>query len=220
MMRFGSLLLFALAVTVFCVAEDPYGQIPRPRPLEPNDALKSFDLQPGFRIELVASEPMIRSPVAIDFDEDGRLYVVEYPEYNQQANPDFKGHGCVKLLEDTDGDGKFDRATIFADNLNSPVAVACWDGGVFVGVVPDLWYFKDTDGDGKADVARKVLTGFDRDKAGEGMLNSFRWGLDNRFHISTGLVGGQLRRADQPDSKPTAIRKQNIKFDPRTSDFT
>jgi len=220
MMRFGSLLLFALVATIYCLADDPYGQIPRTRPLEPSDALKSFDIQQGFRIELVACEPMIRSPVAIDFDEEGRLYVVEYPEYNQQANPDFKGHGCIKLLEDTDGDGKFDRATVFADNLISPVGVACWDGGVFVGVVPDLWYFKDTDGDGKADVARKVLTGFDRDKAGEAMLNSFRWGLDSRFHISTGLVGGHLRRADQPDAKPTPVRKQNIKFDPRSGDFT
>jgi putative membrane-bound dehydrogenase-like protein len=90
---------------------------------------------------------------------------------------------------------------------------------VFVGAVPDLWYLKDTDGDGKADVKRQVLTGFDRDKAGEGMLNSFRWGPDNRFHIATGLAGGSLKPADKPDAKPVLVRRQNIRFDPRTGGF-
>jgi putative membrane-bound dehydrogenase-like protein len=103
--------------------------------------------------------------------------------------------------------------------LDSPVAVACWDGGVFVGIVPDLWYMKDSDGDGKADVKKKVLTGFERDKAGEAMLNSFRWGPDNRFHIATGLAGGNLKSADKPDAKPVLVRRQNIRFDPRTGAF-
>ena len=198
---------------------DPY-ELAKVKPLEPADARKAFEPRPGFRIELVASEPLVRSPVAIDFDENGRMYVVEYRDYNQFANP--KGgaiRGCIKLLEDSDGDGVYDKATVFADDLESPVAVACWDGGVFVGVVPDLWYFKDTDGDGKADVKRKVLTGFDRDKAGEAMLNSFRWGADNRFHIATGPAGGNLRAADKPDAKPMPIRRQNILFDPRTGAF-
>lgn len=214
----GSLII--LMVAAWIAADDPIGKVARTTPLEPADALRSFDIQPGFRIELVASEPLIRSPVAIAFDENGRLYVAEFPEYNQQANPAFREHGCIKLLEDTDGDGRFDRATVFADNLNAPVAVACWDGGVFVGIVPDLWYFKDTDGDDKADVKRLVLTGFDRDKAGEGMLNSFQWGLDNRLHISTGLAGGKLRRADQPDAKPITVRRQNLLLDARNGEFT
>lgn len=192
-------------------------ELPKIKPLEPAEAIKAFDVRPGFRVELVAAEPLIRSPVAIDFDENGRLFVAEFPEYNQYANPNgSKERGCIKLLEDTNGDGRYDKATVFAENLDSTVAVACWDGGVFVGAVPDLWYFKDTDGDGKADIRRKVLTGFDRDRAGEAMLNSFRWGPDNRFHIATGLAGGNLRPADQPNAKPTLVRRQNIRFDPRT----
>ena len=198
----------------------PVTDLPKVKPLDPTEAARQFDVRPGFRIELVAAEPLIRSPVAIDFDENGRLFVAEFPEYNQYANPNPpKDRGCVKMLEDTDGDGTFDRATVFADGLDSPVAVACWAGGVFVGVVPDLWYFRDTDGNGKADVKKKVLTGFDRDRAGEAMLNSFRWGPDNRFHIATGLAGGNLRPADRPDAKPVLVRRQNIRFDPRTAHF-
>ncbi|MCE9567688.1 MAG: cytochrome C, partial [Planctomycetes bacterium] len=200
---------------------DPFAEVPRVKALEPAESLKAFDVQPGFRVELVASEPLIRSPVAMDFDENGRLFVAEFPEYNQYANPvGSKERGCIKMLESTKGDGKYDKATVYAADLDSPVAVACWDGGVFVGVVPDLWYFKDTKRDGKADVKRKVLTGFERDKAGEAMLNSFRWGPDNRFHIATGLAGGTLRKAGEPGDKGTLIRRQNIRFEPRNGDFT
>jgi putative membrane-bound dehydrogenase-like protein len=219
--RFARLAAVLTLWVAIAAAAAPPGldDLPKIKPLEPAEAVKSFQLRPGFRIELVASEPLIRSPVAVDFDESGRLFVVEFPEYNQYANPGSKERGCVKMLTDTNGDGIFDKASEYAAGLDSPVAVACWDGGVFVGVVPDLWYFKDTDGDGRADVKRKVLTGFERDRAGEAMLNSFRWGPDNRFHIATGLAGGNLRRADQEDAKATSVRRQNILFDPRTGDF-
>ena len=154
--------------------------------------------RPGFRVDLVAAEPLLRSPVAIDFDEDGRLYVAEFPEYNQYADRNARGGtGCVRLLEDTRGVGVYDKSTLFADNVPMATAVACWDGGVYVGSAPDLLYLKDTDGDGKADVRRVVYTGFGTDQAGEGMLNSFRWGLDNRFHIATSLDGGSVRRGDR-----------------------
>lgn len=216
--RLAAVLTLWAAITV--VAAPPeLDDLPKIKPLEPAEAVKSFQLRPGFRIELVASEPLIRSPVAMDFDENGRLFVVEFPEYNQYANPGSNERGCVKLLADTNGDGIFDKSSEYAANLDSPVAAACWDGGVFVGIVPDLWYFKDTDGDGRADVKRKVLSGFERDRAGEAMLNSFRWGPDNRFHIAAGLAGGNLHRADKEDAKAISVRRQNILFDPRTGDF-
>ena len=152
-------------------------------PKSPGEALKAFRVRPGFRVELAAAEPQLASPVALDFDEDGRLYVAEYPEYNQYASKQPQGHGRVRLLEDTDGDGVYDKSTIFLDNLDSPTAVCCYDGGVFVGAAPDILYAKDTDGDGKADVRRVVFTGFGADAYGDTMLNSFRWGFDNRVHV-------------------------------------
>lgn len=191
-------------------------KIPKIEPLEPKEAAKAIVLRPGFEAKLVASEPNLRSPVAIAFDEDGKMYVAEFVEYNQYVVPDFKQKGSVRLLEDTNGDGVFDKSTLFADNLDSPVAVGCWDGGVFVGAVPDLWYLKDTTGDGKADLREKIITGFEKDKAGEAMLNSFCWGPDNVFHISTSYAGGELKRTDRDDAKPLPVRRQNIRFDPLT----
>src|SRR5438876_7529600 len=115
------------------IDKDFAAELPRIAPKSPADAVKTFKLAPGFKIELVASEPAIRSPVAVDFDEGGRMYVAEFPEYNQQANPKFKERGAIKLLEDTKGSGVYDKVTVFADNIDAPVALACWDGGIFVG---------------------------------------------------------------------------------------
>src|SRR5204862_6906323 len=108
---------------------------------------------------------------------------------------------------------------LFASDVAMATAVACWDGGVYVGSPPDLLYLKDTNGDGKADVRRVVLTGFGTDKAGEGMLNSFRWGLDNRFHVSPSLDGGSVRRGGQPGAKPVAVRGQVLLLDPLSETF-
>jgi putative membrane-bound dehydrogenase-like protein len=199
--------------------QDFASELPRIPPKNPAESLKAFHIHPGFRIELVAAEPLLASPVALDFDEDGRLYVAEYPEFNQSASKQPQGHGRVRLLVDTHGNGVYDKSTIFLDNLDSPTAVCCYDGGVFVGAVPNILYAKDTDGDGKADVCRTVFTGFARDAGGEAMLNSFRWFLDNRIHVQTSFSGGAVRHARKPNSRPVSVRGQVFLFDPRSEAF-
>ena len=200
-------------------AEPDYSaELPRIAPKSPEESLKAIRLKAGFHAEIVAAEPLIRSPMAMDFDEFGRAFVVELPEYNQYGSAKPHGQGAIKRLEDTDGDGRFDKATVYVDDLNYPTAVACWDDGILVGVAPDILFCKDTDGDGKADVRRKLFTGFGQDKAGEGMLNSFRWRIDNRFHIPTGLDGGEIvaaqtTEANQP--KPINVRGQHLLLEPR-----
>jgi len=199
--------------------QDYAAELPRVPPKTPAESQKAFVVRPGFRVELAASEPLLRSPVAMDFDEDGRLYVAEFPEYNEYAATKPLGKGCIRLLEDADGDGVYETSGVFAADVPMATAVACWDGGVYVGSAPDLLYLKDTNGDGKADVRRVVLTGFGKDRGGEGMLNSFRWALDNRFHISTSLDGGDVHRAGQADAKTVSVRGYGLVFDPRGEAF-
>ena len=191
---------------------DYSAELPKIAPKSPVESLKCIKLKVGFHAELVASEPLIRSPMAMDFDEYGRAFVVELPEYNQYGSTKPHGKGAIKLLEDTNGDGQYDKASVFVDDLNYPTAVACWDGGIFVGVAPDLIYCKDTDGDGKADVRQVLFTGFGQDKAGEGMLNSFRWRIDNKLHIPTGLDGGTIVPGrDHPTLKPNDTKPNDTK---------
>jgi putative membrane-bound dehydrogenase-like protein len=209
--------------------KDFSAELPRIPPKSPEEALQSIRVKSGFHVELVASEPLIRSPMAMDFDEFGRAFVVELPEYNQYASPKPHGRGAIKMLEDTNGDGRYDKATVYVDELDYPTAVACWDGGILVGVAPDILFCKDTDGDGRADIRQKLVTGFGMDKAGEGMLNSFRWRIDNRFHIPTGLDGGEIvpaqtsevsKTSEVSNVKPINVRGQHLLLEPRGMTIT
>ncbi|MBS0265439.1 MAG: c-type cytochrome [Planctomycetes bacterium] len=190
-------------------------ELPRIPPHEPADALSTFQTLPGFRLEQAAAEPLLHSPVAIDFDENGRLFVCEMVDYSEQ---DKEFLGAVRVLEDVNGDGKFDKSTLLADKLSWPTALCCYDGGVFVGAAPDIYYLKDTDGDGKADIRRTVYTGFGRSNV-QGLFNSFHWGLDNRIHGATSSSGAQVRRPDLPDAAPIVLAGRDFAFDPKTLDL-
>ncbi|MEO1998718.1 MAG: PVC-type heme-binding CxxCH protein, partial [Planctomycetaceae bacterium] len=190
-------------------------RLPRIPARSPSESLASLRVRPGFRVELVASEPLIRDPVALEFDARGRMYVVELPQYNAYALKDVKWAGSVRLVVDRDADGHYDTSTVFLDGLKYPTAVTCFDGGVFVGDAPDLLYAKDTDGDGRADIRRVVYTGFGSDKAGEAHLNSFRWSFDNRIHLSTNLSGGDVRWLGASARKAVSVRSRGLIFDPR-----
>jgi putative membrane-bound dehydrogenase-like protein len=189
--------------------------LPRVPPTDAADALANIQVLPGFRVELVAAEPLIRDPIAMDFDEQGRLYVVEMPGYSEQREEE---RGTIKRLTDTDGDGVFDSATIYADDLPWATAVACWDGGIFVGVAPDILYCKDSDDDGVADSRDVVYTGFGLSNV-QGLLNSFQWGLDNRIHGATSSSGAEVTRPDDPSFAPLSLRGRDFSFDPRTRDI-
>jgi putative membrane-bound dehydrogenase-like protein len=186
------------------------------------DAVKTFQVHKGFHLDLAASEPLIASPVAVAFDENGRMFVVEMIDYSERRD-ETPHPGRIKMLEDTDGDGFFDKATIFADNLPWPTAVICWNGGVFVGASPDIIWLKDTNGDGKADERETVFTGFGEGAARlnvQALLNSFNWGLDNRIHGATSNNGGRIRQLKHPEARPLELRGHDFSFDPRTLTMT
>ena len=156
--------------------------VPTPVPLSPEEALKTFKLPPGFHIECVASEPLVEDPIAMSFDADGKMWVVEMRGYMHDI--DGRGEdqpiGRIKVLTDTDGDGKFDQAVVFLDNLVMPRAVLPTRGGALVAEPPELAFWQDTDGDGKADKKTLVATDYGR-RGGqpEHMANGLLPALDN-----------------------------------------
>jgi len=175
-LRWSSMLLGAQEPVV-----DPKA-LPKFPPVAVRDALNTFQLRKGFRLELVAAEPLVTDPIALAFDEDGRLFVVETNDYPERGDQLL---GQVRRLEDTDADGRFDKSTVFAKGLRWPAAIACYGGGVFVGATPDLLYYKDTNDDGVADQKQIVLTGWGNRATRlepEGVFNSLAWGLDNQIH--------------------------------------
>jgi len=198
------------------------GKLPSVPPTPPHEAAKTFRVLDGFRMDLLAAEPLVASPVAMTYDENGRAYVCEMRDYPYtdkarhkpgQENPTDQPIGRIRMLEDSDGDGTFDKSTIYADGLSWPTGVACFQGGIFVAATPDIWYFKDTTGDGVADERRKVLTGF-RKLNVQAVMNNLTWGLDNRIHGAGGSNGGQIRPVDQPEAKPVAISRHDFSIDP------
>src|SRR5437867_5976158 len=152
--------------------------------LTPDEALAAFHLEPGLRIDLVAAEPLVVDPVAMAFDERGRLIVVENRGYPTGPGPGKPPAGIIAILEDTDGDGRFDKRTVFADGLTFPNGIMPWKGGVFVTCAPDLLYLKDTDGDGRADIRRVVFTGFATNGSTQLYVNDPTLGLDNWVYLA------------------------------------
>jgi len=159
--------------------------------------MKTFFLPPGYRVELVASEPMIQEPVLVDFDPDGRLWVVEMIGYMQDiaATGEREPLGRVSVLQDLNDDGRMDKKTVFLDKLVLPRALKVLDRGVLVGEPPNLWLARDTNGDLRADTRELVTNTFGRLEANvEHNANSLLWSLDNWMHTSETDVYLRLRK--------------------------
>ncbi len=153
-----------------------------PAPVVPaEEAVDNFKVAPGFRVELVAAEPLVDDPVAIDWDADGRLWVVEMRGFmpTVDGKGERAGFGQVVVLEDHDGDGRMDASTVYLDGLVMPRAVAVVEGGVLVAEPPKLLYCRDTDGDLRADEKEVVLDGYGKQGPVEHTDNGLMRALDN-----------------------------------------
>lgn len=193
---------------------DYAAELPRIPPTAPAQALDTFQVADGYEMRLVASEPLIGSPVAVEWDADGRMYVCEMRGYSENRDDQIS---TIGLLVDDDDDGIYDRRTTFASGLKWPTAIFPFDGGLFVGDAPEVLYLKDTDGDGVADVRRTVLTGLGTSNV-QGLMNSMRWDLDNGIHLACSSVGGKVMTVGASWS-PVNIRGRDILLDPRSGEF-
>lgn len=196
---------------------DP-AELPRIPPKGIQEAIASFQLADDFRIELAAGEPQVVDPVAVAFDEDGRMFVAEmrgYPERRAEAL------GRIKLLEDVDGDGHYEKATVFAEGLKWPTGVVCWGEGVFVAASPEILYFADRDRDGVAEERKVVFTGFGAGLSRlnmQALVNGLQWGPDGRIYGSTASNGGLVRPTEGKE-KALNLRGSDFSFDPETLDL-
>lgn len=184
-------------------------------PQSPSDSLRSLRTHPKLQIELVASEPLVDDPVAIDFGLDGRLWVAEMVDYARAVDEEFVPAGRIKVLADTDGDGQYDQPTVFLDGLRFPTEVKVWRGGVLVCDAPQILFAQDTDGDGKADVRRELFTGFETHNP-HARVNSLRFGLDNWLYGSGGIFGGKITSFA---GQTVDVTNRDFRMNPDTGDI-
>jgi len=210
---------FTLLCLLACPCQGAQSDATNPAPAiaaaQSTNVLAAFRVKPGFRVELVAADPLIASPVAIAFDENGRLFVAESRNLAAPGGPS-AGAGRVRLLEDTDGTGEYTSSTIYADKLPLASAVACYAGGVFLAAGPEILYLKDTRTNGIAHV-RNVVCGIEaatNTQHAPARPNNFNWGLDNRIHSA--CAGTADDTVFSPTTGGAAVALGNaFSFDPR-----
>lgn len=191
-------------------------------PLSPAESLRRLHVPSGFRAELVAAEPMVLDPVAFDWDERGRLWVVEMADYPLGMDGKGKPGGRVRILEDTDGDGRYDQARLFAEGLNFPNGILTWHDGAMVTAAPEILLLRDTNGDGQADERRVLVSGL---QEGNQQLraNGLRWGLDNWVHVAIGghhgKYGVSTRLKSARTGQEVLVGSRDFRFRPDTGEL-
>lgn len=187
-----------------------------PPPKTPVEALASFRVREGFRVELVAAEPVVIDPVNFDWGADGRLWVVEMRDYPLGLDGHGKPGGVVKVLEGLNPEGRYERAIPFLEDIPFPSSVMPWKKGVLVAAAPNLFYAEDTDGDGRADVRKVLFTGFVEGNQ-QHRFNGFEWGLDGWVYAANGDSGGKVR--SERTGQVVSISGRDFRFQPESGEF-
>ncbi len=175
-----------------------------PQPTDVEAAIQSIHVPDGYKVELVAAEPLVQDPVAIDWGADGKLWVVEMADYPLGMDGKGQPGGRVRFLEDTDSDGRYDKSTLFAEGLSFPTGVLVWGDGILVTAAPQIVYLEDTSGDGKADVQRPLYSGFLEGNQ-QLRVNGLRWGLDNWVYCASGSHHGGYGKDSKIKSLQTGV---------------
>ena len=201
-------LVLALALTTAASAQ----------PHSPGRSRSLLRVDPRWKIELAAAEPVVVDPVDIAFDERGRLWVVEMRDYPNGPSAGEPARSRVRVLEDEDGDGRFEKGSTFAEGLPYASGVLPWNGGAIVTSSPRVLFLEDTSGDGKADRRETLFDGFAVDNP-QLRVNSPTFALDNRVYVANGLRGGDIGRPGTKKGKALSIRGRDFRFSPRSLRF-
>jgi putative membrane-bound dehydrogenase-like protein len=182
-------------------------------PLSPKDELATIRVPKGFRVELVACEPNVVDPVALAFDENGRIFVAEMRGYpNAGVATGVSTSGRIQVLEDRDGDGFYESSETFADNLRFPTSVMPWNGGLLVADAPEILFIHQPVL-GQPKLRRTLYTGFTLDNIQQ-LINSLQWGLDNWVYGCAGSNGGTIHSAEKPGQPAVTLRSRGVRFHP------
>jgi len=181
--------------------------------LTPEKAIASMKLSEDFHVELFAAQPDVVDPVDLVFDEQGRAFVTEMLDLPDDPPPGKPARGRIRMLEDTDGDGKADKSTVFAENLLHASGLMPWKGGLIVPASPDILYLKDTNGDGKADVREIWFTGFFHGNP-EAQITNPRLNVDNWIHFSNTGNEGLVKSPKHPNQASIQMRGFDFRYHP------
>lgn len=181
-----------------------------PPPRSPEESLQSMRVRDGLKVELVAAEPLVQDPIAIDWGADGKLWVVEMADYPLGLDNRGMHGGRVRFLEDTTGDGKYDKSTVFLDGLAYPTGVMAWRDGVLISSAPQVIFASDTTGDGRADRREVLFAGFALGNQ-QHRMNGFAAGLDNWIYLADGGSGGTVVSHESGDQVVTRSRDVRIR---------
>ena len=178
--------------------------------LTPDEAPGSFELAPGFKIDLFAAEPLVADPVEMVFNEHGDAFVVEMPDYPYKPEPG-NGLGRINVLLDTNNDFRADRSIIFADSLSEATSVLPWQGGLLVTSAPYILFLKDTNSDYVADIKEILFSGFFENNS-EAQITSLRMGVDNWIYAANNGQPGEVRFHRRPDAAPLKMNGADFRF--------
>lgn len=184
------------------------------QPKSPTASHNTIRVQPGFRIDQVATEPLVMDPVSFDWGPDGKFWVVEMADY--PLGIDGKPGGRVRYLQDTNGDGTYDESVLFMESLNFPTGVIAWGKGIIVSAAPEIFYAEDTDGDGTADKRETLYVGFHEGNQ-QHRVNGFWRGLDNWIYVANGDSGGTVRAVKT--GKTLNISGRDLRIRPDTGEM-
>lgn len=176
----------------------------------PAESQKTIQLDAAFAIEAFLTEPDVLSPVDMAFDTRGNVYVVEMGDYPYDAKP---GHfkGRIRLLRDTNGDGKLDQSFVFAENLPNATSVLPWREGIIITAAPDILYLQDTDGDNRADSSEVLFTGFFASNS-EAQITNLRFGVDNWIYANNHGQRGKITYKRKPDASAIDVAGGDFRF--------